>query len=414
MLFLFFFFFSKSLACQIYTHDDQIHLIPFSNSSCLYEPHIGTYPLQIQCNQHIQKLEYVFEHPIHLDLHFTWISHSRNPMEQTEPFPAFKILKSPKSCNQPYSFQIKWDITWDYYKYTSMLPLLGFLGLLLVLSFVFYKKITDIPFVFVEDTYTLEDNSMAWLKITNDVFNAPQAYNLFCGLVSTGIHCWLLFLGEIFINWIALKMHLKPTLNAFWPLVVSTAPFAGISNAYVYSTCNIQKDPPFKRKLFTNKLLLNCGVFPIVCYIGWKFCYKPTWNDQIFAFLLWIGVGIPCILIGNHLGHRTFRHRELQLYDQKQHLKYSKYWWIGGFLSILPFSILFFQWEILLSILYEQDLDILYTRGILLVLLVSSAVALVSLFQTYFRLQNQNYDWWWSSFWKGLCRNLYMESRNKE
>ena len=119
---------------------------------------------------------------------------------------------------------------------------------------------------------------------------------------------------------------------------------------------------------------------------------------------LWLCVSLPLVYLGTLLGYKLSKyhmpvrtnHIERQIPPTPWYLKSSITMLIGG---CVPFGTIFLEMYFMLSsILLHQTYAVF---GFLLAILVLTIIttAEISIVICYFQLTNEDYNWWWKSFY---------------
>lgn len=126
---------------------------------------------------------------------------------------------------------------------------------------------------------------------------------------------------------------------------------------------------------------------------------------------LWILVTVPLAFLGSALGYKLPKyhmpvrtnHIEREVPKQPWYLHPALTALIGG---CVPFGTMFLElYFVMSSILLHQTYAVF---GFLLAIFVLTLIttAEISIVICYFQLANENYHWWWSSFYNTGCTGL--------
>uniref|UniRef100_A0A2P2I5S5 Transmembrane 9 superfamily member n=1 Tax=Hirondellea gigas TaxID=1518452 RepID=A0A2P2I5S5_9CRUS len=253
------------------------------------------------------------------------------------------------------------------------------------------------------------DTEYGWKIIHTDVFRIPCRANYFCAILGVGCQLLLITCGIMFMAMLGLfSVHRHGAVNASGVMLYAvTSLVAGLVSATLYKGMegiNWVSNINITTMLFTGPFFLIWSVQNTIAWLYESTQALPA-NTVLLLLLLWMLVGYPLTVLGGVMGHRHGRPfqfpcrsknfpREIPVIPwYKTSLAHS---FIGGF---LPFSAISVELYYIFSTLWGRESYTLYGILAVVLLLVLSVTACVSVALTYFQLASEDHRWWWRSIY---------------
>jgi len=132
-------------------------------------------------------------------------------------------------------------------------------------------------------------------------------------------------------------------------------------------------------------------------------------------FTLWVGVNTPLTLLGSYLGHVKSPRVTVPTSTSQiaRFVPSSTSWFVrtphcillGG---ILPFASICIELYFVLGALWLHQMYYVMGFALLVCTILTLSTSTVSMVLTYLALCNEEYRWWWRSFWAGASAGMYL------
>ncbi|KAF2350841.1 Nonaspanin (TM9SF) [Trinorchestia longiramus] len=313
----------------------------------------------------------------------------------------------------PRSFEIHWLSIIN--SAVLVFLLIGFVGVIMMRilrrDFARYNSLED------ESSEDL-DTEYGWKIIHTDVFRLPPRLTLFCSILGVGCQFLFILLGILTLALLGLfDVHRHGSMNAAGVILYALTSFvAGLVAATFYRKMDGQKwvtNINLTTVLFTGPLFL---IWAVQNTVAWAYSSTQAlpMSTVLLLLLLWLLVGYPLTVLGGVLGHRhsqvfQFPCRSKNFPREIPQIPWYKaapaHCFIGGF---LPFSAISVELYYIFSTLWGRETYTLYGILALVLLLVLSVTACVSVALTYFLLASEDYHWWWRSIYTAGSTGLFV------
>lgn len=258
-----------------------------------------------------------------------------------------------------------------------------------------------------------------WKLLHGDVFRPPATSPMLLSiLVGTGAQIGCAFFLSMVAAILKLVNPIKKgqTLTAMLVLYVLSGSAAGYVSARIYKYCDAKN-----WKL--NALYTACGlpgllsaIFTVLnVFLSFAGAATAVSFWMLMAiFALWVCVSAPLVIVGSFFGFRApkvevpTKTKQIARVVPEQLPWYSKppvSFLLGG---ILPFGSVCIELFFIMSALWLHQ--IYYVMGFLLVvlLILATTCAQVSIVMDYLQLCGEDYRWWWKSFGNCASAGLYL------
>jgi transmembrane 9 superfamily member 2/4 len=222
--------------------------------------------------------------------------------------------------------------------------------------------------------------------------------------------------------------YLSPAQRGYLLLgILSIYSLSGVLNGYVATRLYMT----FKGARLQDLTIATSLAFPgLICFIFLLVNLVAYFNASTLAapwyaiFTLtfgWLGILVPLVYVGANLGHQhgtlvfplTISKIPRQIPRQPLHRNSLMDSAISGFLhslvaGFLPFLAICVEQYYILSSLWSGYYYYEYGFLLLVTLIVFLTCAEVSILMTYFRLNSEDYRWWWHSFCNGGSMGMFV------
>ncbi|KAL8456543.1 hypothetical protein ACS0TY_034676 [Phlomoides rotata] len=256
-----------------------------------------------------------------------------------------------------------------------------------------------------------------WKLVHGDVFRPPTNHRLLCVYVGTGVQV----LGMAFVTMMfALLGFLSPSnrgglMTAMVFLWVFMGLFAGYSCGYLYKI--------FRGTDWKGVSLKTALMFPSLLFLVFFVLNAVVWEQKssgavpfgtMFALvLLWLGISLPLVFLGSFLGFKTPALEDPVKTNKIPRPIPPQPWYIHplfGLLlgGILPYGAVFVELFFILTSVWLNQLYYIFGFLFLAFLILLVTCAEITIVLCYFQLCNEDYRWWWRSYFNSGASALYL------
>jgi len=324
---------------------------------------------------------------------------------------------------------VRWASRWDsYLKMTggqihwfailnSILILLFLSGMVaMIMLRTLHRDITQYNEVATEEEVKEETG---WKLVHGDVFRRPQQSTLLAVSVGSGMQVFGMSVVTLIF---ALLGFLSPAhrgglLQSMMLLFTIMGVLAGYTSSRL---CKVFEGDEGRWKRTT---VMTAFLYPGACFGIFFVLNLAIWGQKssgavpfatMFALLvLWFGVSVPLVFFGAYIG---FRKTAIELPVRTNAIPRAipeTPWFsqptftslVGG---ILPFGAVFTELFFIMSSLWLHQFYYLFGFLALVLVIVLTTCAEISIALTYFQLTSEDYRWWWTSFFASGSSALYV------
>ncbi|KAG0270032.1 Transmembrane 9 super member 4 [Actinomortierella ambigua] len=261
------------------------------------------------------------------------------------------------------------------------------------------------------------DDSAGWKLIHGDVFRTPKYSGLLCPIVGSGVQV-LVMTGT------TMTFALMGVLNPFYRgglvsfalfLFVFSGAFGGYYSARLYKV--------FRGQSWTKNAILTATLVPgllmgIVFMLN-LFVWSQNSSSAIpfgtflALVLMWFGISLPLSLLGAFFGQRKAVIEHPGRTNQIPRQIPEPIWYLrprvavaaGG---VMPFAVIFIELFFILKSIWKDQYY--YMFGFLAVVfsLLLITCVLTTIVLVYFQLCEEDYNWWWRSFFISSFSAVYI------
>lgn len=263
------------------------------------------------------------------------------------------------------------------------------------------------------------DSVSGWRMLRGDVFRPPPASKMLSILCGCGIQ----------LAFIALSSLVLATLGIVRPnrrgQLVSTALFAwGFSSGIAgYTTAALHRllgGMRWKGVAFGVAVALPGVAFAVFLLMNVFMWGMGSIGAAPFLTLcmlvgLWLGVSVPLAFVGAYFGSRQrsysfpVRTNQIPRMIPKSPF-YLKPPYCHLFAGLLPFGVICIELRLVLQSIWHHQFYHMFAFLFFICLLLVITCAEVSIVLSYLRLANEDWRWWWPSFWASGASGLYIFS----
>ncbi|KAG0201091.1 Transmembrane 9 super member 4 [Mortierella sp. GBA30] len=342
---------------------------------------------------------------------------------------------SDKEVDIQYTYSVQWietkEVTWNnrwslylvstdaqvhWYSIVNSIVIILFLtGLVAIVIMKTLKK--DITIYNEEEMKDDLDDGAGWKLVHGDVFRTPRYSTLLCALLGTGVQILVMAISTILF---ALVGILNPSYRGGFVsfglfLFVFAGVFAGYYSARLYKV--------FKGTSWTKNAILTATVVPgfmmTLVFMLNIFVWSKNSSNAIpfgtfFALaVMWFGISLPLSLIGAFFGQRKAAIEHPGRTNQIPRQIPEPVWYMrprytimmGG---LLPFAVIFIELFFILKSIWEDQYYYMFgILGLVFMILLVTCVE-ISIIVVYFQLCDEDYNWWWRSFFVSSFSAVYV------
>ncbi|KAL1547766.1 Transmembrane 9 superfamily member 7 [Salvia divinorum] len=321
---------------------------------------------------------------------------------------------------------IRWASRWDTYLLTNndqihwfsiinslmiVLFLSGMVAMIMIRTL--YKDIAKYNDLDQEEV----QEEKGWKLVHGDVFRPPSNQALLCVYVGTGFQIF----GMTFVTMIfALLGFLSPSnrgglMTVMVFLWVFMGLFAGYSSAYLYKTF---KGADWKRMSLKTAVMFPCFVFIVFLVLngliwGERSSGAVPFGTMFALVVLWFGISVPLVFLGSFLGFRTCAPEDPVKTNKIPRPIPPQPWYIHPlfamlFGGILPYGAVFVELFFILTSVWLNQFYYIFGFLFLVFVILMVTCAQITIVLCYFQLCNEDYRWWWRSYFTSGSSAIYL------
>lgn len=260
-----------------------------------------------------------------------------------------------------------------------------------------------------------------WKNVHGDVFRPPRRGRAILSVcVGTGVQIGI----SIFLTLSAAAMRLLSPmkkgqmLSYIVILYVLSGSAAGYTSSRIYKYC--------MGKHWKRTTLLTASAFPgvlLTVFFALNFLLRVSlgkasnavsFTTVVVTFVLWVCVSAPLVFVGSYFGYKEDRIHVPTKTNQIARLTPDSNSWFVKFphcailAGILPFASICIELSFIMNALWINQ--IYYIMGFItvVVLVFTVACSTTSMVMCYCQLCNEDYKWWWKSFFNGASTGVYL------
>jgi len=256
-----------------------------------------------------------------------------------------------------------------------------------------------------------------WKLVHGDVFRKPRHSKMLAVSVGSGIQ--LLVCAAVTLVFSAVgflsPVHRGSILQGMLLLFTFAGILAGYSSARFYKM--------WKGEDWKTTTLLTAFLYPGTVFVIFFFLNLFIWGARssgavpfttMFALLvLWFGISVPLVFLGAFFGYKKAPVATPVRTNQIPRQIPTQQWYISGVFTslvggILPFGAGFTELFFIMSSIWQHQFYYLFGFLMLVIAILMVTCAEISITLTYFQLTNEDYNWWWRSFFASASSSIYV------
>jgi len=256
-----------------------------------------------------------------------------------------------------------------------------------------------------------------WKLVHGDVFRKPPHSKALAVSIGSGIQ--LLVCSAVTLVFSAIgflsPVHRGSILQGMLLLFTFAGILAGYCSARFYK---MWKGEDWKKTTLLTAFMYPGTVFGIFFVLnlfiwGTKSSGAVPFTTMFALLVLWFGISVPLVFLGAFFGFKkgpiSLPVRTNQIPRQVP----AQPWYIGGVFSclvggVLPFAGVFTELFFIMSSIWQHQFYYLFGFLMLVIVILVITCAEISITLAYFQLTNEDYNWWWRSFFTSAASAVYI------
>ncbi|KAF9438457.1 hypothetical protein BGZ76_007711 [Entomortierella beljakovae] len=323
--------------------------------------------------------------------------------------------------------EVKWNNRWNLYLVStdiqvhwysivnSIVIMLFLTGLVALIIMKTLRK--DIAIYNEEDMKDDQDDGAGWKLVHGDVFRTPKYSSWLCAILGSGVQVIVMTVSTIIF---ALFGVLNPSYRGGFVsfglfLFVFAGVFAGYYSARLYKV--------FRGKSWTQNAIVTATFIPgllfTIVFMLNLFVWSKNSSNAIpfgtfFALVvMWFGISLPLSLVGAFFGQRKAPIEHPGRTNSIPRQIPSPVWYLrprytvmlGG---LLPFAVVFIELFYILKSIWEDQYYYMFGFLSLVFAILLITCVEISIVVVYFQLCDEDYNWWWRSFFVSSFSAVYI------
>eukprot|EP00927_Polykrikos_kofoidii_P055467 TRINITY_DN49717_c0_g1_i1.p1 TRINITY_DN49717_c0_g1~~TRINITY_DN49717_c0_g1_i1.p1 ORF type:complete len:653 (-),score=106.61 TRINITY_DN49717_c0_g1_i1:194-2083(-) len=256
-----------------------------------------------------------------------------------------------------------------------------------------------------------------WKLVHGDVFRKPPHSQLLAMCVGSGIQlfvCMALTLIFCTIGFVS-PVHRGSILQGMLLLFSFAGILAGYSSARFYK---MWKGENWKRTTILTAFMYPGTVFCIFFVLnlfiwGTRSSGAVPFTTMFALLILWFGISVPLVFLGTFFGYKKAPVALPVRTNQIPRQVPMQPWFISGPATcliggILPFGAVFTELFFIMSSIWQHQFYYLFGFLMLVIVILVVTCAEISVTLTYFQLTNEDYNWFWRSFFASASSSIYV------
>ncbi|KAF9208678.1 hypothetical protein BGZ49_007960 [Haplosporangium sp. Z 27] len=347
---------------------------------------------------------------------------------------AFQAV-SDKNVDIQYTYSVRWieekEITWHnrwnlylvstdvqvhWYSIVNSIVIMLFLtGLVALIILRTLKK--DIAIYNEEEMKDEQDEGAGWKLVHGDVFRTPKYSSLLCAILGSGVQVIVMTVSTIIFAVVGI---LNPSYRGGFVsfglfLFVFAGAFAGYYSARLYK---VFRGSSWTKNAIVTATLIPGLLFTIVFLLNLFVWSKNSSNAIPFGtffalMIMWFGISLPLSLVGAFFGQRKAVIEHPGRTNQIPRQIPTPIWYLrprttimlGG---LLPFAVVFIELFYILKSIWEDQYYYMFGFLSLVFAILLITCVEISIVVVYFQLCDEDYNWWWRSFFVSSFSAVYI------
>jgi len=256
-----------------------------------------------------------------------------------------------------------------------------------------------------------------WKLVHGDVFRKPPHSKALAVSVGSGVQllvCSCVTLVFSAIGFLS-PVHRGSILQGMLLLFTFAGILAGYTSARFYK---MWKGEDWKKTTLLTAFLYPGTVFCIFFILdlfiwGTKSSGAVPFTTMFALLVLWFGISVPLVFLGAFFGYKKAPISLPVRTNQIPRQVPAQPWYITGTFSclvggVLPFAGVFTELFFIMSSIWQHQFYYLFGFLMLVLVILVVTCAEISITLAYFQLTNEDYNWWWRSFFTSASSALYV------
>jgi transmembrane 9 superfamily protein 2/4 len=263
-----------------------------------------------------------------------------------------------------------------------------------------------------------QQEESGWKMIHGDVFRPPKHGGFFSVLIGSGAQIFGMALSTLFFALLGL---LSPAnRGALMTALLVLFSLMGIVAGYMSTrTYTMFQLPNWKTNTLYTSLFFPGFVFGVFLFLntfiwGEKSSGAVPFTTLLALLVLWFGISVPLVYLGAHLAIKKapidppckINMLPRKCSEEKGFINQaSTSALIGG---ILPFAAIFIELFFIMSSVWLHQFYYVFGFLVIVFVILIITCAEISIVMCYFQLCNENWHWWWRSFFTSGASAVYL------
>jgi len=256
-----------------------------------------------------------------------------------------------------------------------------------------------------------------WKLVHGDVFRKPPHSKALAVCVGSGMQllvCCFVTLVFSAVGFLS-PVHRGSILQGMLLLFTFAGIMAGYTSARFYK---MWKGEDWKKTTLLTAFLYPGTVFVIFFILnlfiwGTRSSGAVPFTTMFALLVLWFGISVPLVFLGAFFGYKKAPVSLPVRTNQIPRQIPAQPWYVSGVFScliggVLPFAGIFTELFFIMSSIWQHQFYYLFGFLMLVVVILAVTCAEISITLAYFQLTNEDYNWWWRSFFTSATSALYI------
>ncbi|KAI3730022.1 hypothetical protein L6452_18698 [Arctium lappa] len=326
---------------------------------------------------------------------------------------------------------IKWPSRWDAYLkmegakvhwfsiFNSLMVITFLAGIVLVIFLrTIRRDLARYEELNKEAKAQMNEESSGWKLVVSDVFRSPNNPELLCIMVADG--CRILVMWVALIFFAALGFMSPASRGTLLTGMLVFYVLLGVVAGYIAVWLLLTLANGERRGWFSISWRVAC-FFPGISFVILTTINSLLWGSHstgaipftmfLVLILLWFGISVPLTLIGGFMATKApyleYPVRTNQIPREIPSQRFPSWLMVLG-AGTLPFGTLFIELFFIMSSLWLGRAYYIFGFLFVVLILLVTVCAEVSLVLTYMHLCIEDWRWWWKSFFASGSVALYI------
>jgi transmembrane 9 superfamily protein 2/4 len=273
----------------------------------------------------------------------------------------------------------------------------------------------------MDDANDIIMEETGWKLVHGDVFRPPvKGRSILSAAVGTGLQIGMsVFLTLVFLSLRMINpMKKGQTLSYVVILYILSGSVSGYASARLYKfhagkawkRATLLTAAGFPGILFTLFVLLN---FFLHLSLGKASVAVSFWT-MLLMFVLWICVSSPLVFLGAFFGFKAdkitvpTKTTQIARFVPETHSWFVKFPHCSLMAGVLPFASVVIELSFIMNALWINQIYYIVGFITIVIFVFTLSCSTMSMVMCYCQLCNEDYKWWWKSFYNGASCGFYL------